>query len=368
MRDVYVIGLSLFPASRAVRHLRLEEMAWRTVRDALAAAHIARQDLDSLTIGACDELDGRPISSMLMSAPAGGYLTDEIKVTDSGLSALALAYSRFLAEETDVGLVVSWCKSSKTDVETVMRLRGDPFFTRPLGIGAMLGDAMFAQAMQDEFAIAADEVDRRVESAYARATANPRGVKHACVAASEVASTEYDALPVRSGHRAPTTDGAVALVLASSRFLRSHPECKALARIAGVAWNTDSYRIDAQRLRSLHAARTAWRTALERAGVRDADDLDVIELESQTGWHEAGFVRAFDVTREECVSPSGGAFAQNPLFCTGLVNAAEAVLQVAGRAGAVQRPNVRRAAAHGCHGLAQQGHVVAIFEAAGEQA
>jgi acetyl-CoA acetyltransferase len=90
-----------------------------------------------------------------------------------------------------------------------------------------------------------------------------------------------------------------------------------------------------------------------------------VELESQTGYHEAAYVRAFGIEREEALSPSGGAFAQNPIFCTGLINAAEAVLQVAGQAGAVQRPNVRRAAAHGCHGYAQQGNVVIVFERAG---
>lgn len=51
-----------------------------------------------------------------------------------------------------------------------------------------------------------------------------------------------------------------------------------------------------------------------------------------------------------------------PIFCTGLVNAMEAVLQVSGQAGAVQRAGIRRAAAHGCHGYAQQGNVFAIFE------
>ena len=49
-------------------------------------------------------------------------------------------------------------------------------------------------------------------------------------------------------------------------------------------------------------------------------------------------------------------------FCTGLVLAAEAVLQVAERAGTVQVTQARRAAAHGCHGFAQQGNVVAVFE------
>ena len=47
------------------------------------------------------------------------------------------------------------------------------------------------------------------------------------------------------------------------------------------------------------------------------------------------------------------------------MNAAEAVLQVAGRAGEVQRAGVKRAAAHGCHGYAQQGNVVMVFEGTG---
>ena len=145
--SVHVIGIALHPASACERNLRLEEMAYHTARSALDAAGVTRRQLDSLTIGACDELDARPISSMLMSAPSGGYNTDEIKVTDSGASALCLAFARFMAGESNLGLVMSWCKSSKTDVEAVMRLRGGPFFTRPLGINAAISDALFAQAV-----------------------------------------------------------------------------------------------------------------------------------------------------------------------------------------------------------------------------
>lgn len=359
--NVYVIGVGLHPASAAVRDLRLEEMAWRTVHDALEDAGVSRREVDSLTLGACDELDGRPISSMLMSAPAGGYLTDETKVTDSGATALGMAYARFVAGASDLGLVASWCKSSKTDVENVMCLRGDPFYTRPLGLGGIAADGMFAQAMQEAFGVDAPEVDQRVAAAYARAAQNPRGMHHAVPHAQELAGSAYDALPVRTAQRAPLTDGAVALVLASESFVRRR-RCKPLARIAGVAWHTDSYRLDAGRLRSLNAAHSSWKAALRQAGVRDAGELDVVEIESPTGWHEAAFVRAFGIDRAATLSPSGGSFAQNPLFCAGLVNAAEAVLQLAGRAGPVQRPRARRAAAHGCHGLAQQGHVVAVFE------
>lgn len=365
--SVYVLGVAMRPPARAERNLRLEEMAYHTSHAALADAGVGREQLDSLTIGACDELDGRPISSMLMTAPAGGYQTDEIKVTDSGASALCLAYARFVAGESHLGLVASWCKTSKTDVETVMRLRGDPFYTRPLGIGMAVGDALFAQAVTAEFGVSEAEVAQRVVDAYERAMLNPRGMCHPVPTLDSVSQSECDALPLRCAHRAPLTDGAISIVLASEQFVETHPGCNPLARITGVGWATDSYRLDRERLRSMKSARTAWNAALDLAGLSAADDLDVIELESQTGYHEAAYVRAFDIRNEASISPSGGPFAQNPLFCSGLINSAEAILQVAGRAGVVQRKGVKRAAAHSCHGFAQQGNVVMIFEAAGVQ-
>ena len=106
-------------------------------------------------------------------------------------------------------------------------------------------------------------------------------------------------------------------------------------------------------------------SAMRQAGWQGAADLDVIEIEAPTGYHEAAYARAFAIERQERLSPSGGCFAQNPVFCSGLVNAAEAVLQVAGRAGPVQVAGVRRAVAHGCHGFAQQGNVVMAFETVG---
>jgi acetyl-CoA acetyltransferase len=115
----------------------------------------------------------------------------------------------------------------------------------------------------------------------------------------------------------------------------------------------------------MHSARKAWEAALRQANLTSAADLDVVELDAQTGYHEAAFVRAFGIGDENLLSPSGGPFAQNPLFCTGLVNAAEAVLQVADAAGPVQRRGAKRAAAHGCHGYAQQGNVVIVVETAG---
>lgn len=342
-------------------------MVYHTARAALDNAAITRRQLDHVTLGACDELDGRSISSMLMAMPAGGYLVDEIKVTDSGASALCLEMARIRSEEFDIGMVSSWCKSSKTDVEAVMRLRGEPFYTRPFSINMAVSDALFAQSVADEFGVGSDEICQRVVENYQRGALNPRGIQHPVPALDAVAASAYDATPLRRLHRAPLTDGAVSMVVVSERWLRKHPGHKPLALLAGVGWATDSYRLDGERLRSMRSARTAFSNACKMAGLASVAAIDAIELESQTGYHEAAYVRALGLSAHTRISPSGGAYAQNPLFCTGLVCAAEAVLQVSGQAGAVQCGSVRRAIAHSAHGYAQQGNVFMVFEAVGDK-
>ena len=363
--NCYILGLAVHPPAVNLQGFRLEEMVYHTAHAALENAGVTRGQLDHITLGACDELDGRSISSMLMAMPAGGYLVDEIKVTDSGAMAMCLEMARLKSEEFEIGLVSSWCKSSKTDVETVMRLRGEPFYTRPFGINMAVSDALFAQAVAAEFDILPSEVSQRVVDNYERAHANPRSIQHPVPDQASIASSAMEATPLRSLHRAPLTDGAVSIVMVSERWLRKHPGHKPLARLAGVGWATDSYRLDRERLRSLRSARVAFKNACRMANIQSAEDIDLIELESQTGYHEAAYVRALGLSSRTHVSPSGGAFAQNPLFCTGLVCAAEAILQVAGRAGPIQKKDVRRSVAHSCHGFAQQGNIFMVFEPVG---
>src|SRR5690606_8737615 len=102
--DIGVIGWAMHPPADAIRDARLEEMAFRTARAALDDAGSERRQLDSVTLGACDELDGRSISSMLLAAPSGAYLKDEIRVTDSGMTALALSAMRVASGRFDLAL------------------------------------------------------------------------------------------------------------------------------------------------------------------------------------------------------------------------------------------------------------------------
>lgn len=360
--DTYVLGVFMHEAATHVADKRLEEMVFDTAHATLAAAQVSREELDHVTIAACDELDGRSISSMLLAAPSGAYLKDELKVTDSGLVGLCMEALRIESGRFQLGLLVSWNKSSTAPFEDVMRMRCDPFYTRPIGLNMTVADALFAQTVAERYGITDDEVGAAVHAAYRRAAGNPRGLAHIVPALGAIAGSDYVATPLRRAHQAPLSDGAVGMVLCSGAWLARHPGRTPLARLAGAAWSVDAYQLGGERLAGLAGFGKSFDRALAMSGLEDASALDVIELDTPTGYHELAYRRALPLAATSAVCPSGGAFAQNPYFCSGLVNAAEAALQVAGCAGPVQKPGAQWAGAHGCHGFAQQGNAVAIFE------
>jgi acetyl-CoA acetyltransferase len=360
--DVYVIGYASHPPAEKVLSKRLEEMAYDTSAQALRAAGVEQGTLDHITLATSDELDGRSISNMLMVAPAGGYLKDELRVTDSGMVGLHLAAMRIATGRYHLGLLASWNKTSKAPFEDVMRMRCEPFFTRPIGLNASIADALFAQAQCD--AGNATENDASTASAKLQRAAadNPRGLRRKPVGGEEIASSPYVATPLRDGHCAPVSDGAVSIVLASGDWLKRNPRVKALARIAGVGSSIDHYYLGKERLADLTSFKQAWDAALRQAGVKSAADFGAVEADCQTAYHALAYAGALGLAGSPAFCPSGSAFAQNPYFCAGLINLIEAIEQVRGNAGPAQQSQTNFAAAHGQHGFAQQGNVVAIVE------
>jgi len=360
--DVFILGFAVHPPADRIGDKRLEELVFDTSAEALRHARIERQEIDHITIAACDELDGRSISSMLLAAPAGGYLKDEVKVTDSGLIGLCLAAMRVGTERFNLGLVASWSKTSIAPFEDVMRMRCEPFFTRPIGLNASIADGLFAQALISK-GIASEERANAIATRLRNNGAkNHNGIQRKPLTVQEVEQSPYVGVPLRTAHQAPLTDGAVSIVLCSGKWLKAHPSATPLARIAGLGWAVDSYALNLDRLTALNSFRASWNAAVKQAALRNAGAFDALEFDSQTAFHALAYEHALDLNGAQSVSPSGSAFAQNPYFCMGLVNVVEAVRQVADLAGPLQIKKARHAAAHGQHGFAQQGNAVVMLE------
>ena len=359
-KDVYVVGLAVHPPAARIADKRLEEIVFDTTRAALDDAGVQREDLEQVTIAGSDELDGRSIASMLLAMPAGAYLKDEIKCTDSGLTGLCLGAMRMKSGFGDLGVVVSWNKNSTSDFDNVTASRAEPFYLRPIGMNDAIANGLFASALLHDMDIGEDEATASVVAYLANAARNPRAIAGALVSPQALRDAPYVAAPLRKGHQAPLTDGAAALVLATEAWLARHPGVTAYARVAGLGWSIDSYALGGARLSALTSFRNSIDAALRQAGAA-LSAIDVVELDAQTGFHAAAYAGALKGLGCEPIAASGGPFAQNPVFCSGLVHAAEAVLQVSGRAGPIQLPGARFALAHGCHGYAQQANVAVLF-------
>lgn len=359
--EVFVLGAAVHPPADAIGDKRLEEMVFDTARAALDDAGVRRAEIDHVTIAASDEIDGRAISSMLLAMPAGAHLRDETKCTDSGLTGLCLGAMRVASGVFELGLVVSWNKTSETPIENVMRMRAEPFYTRSVGLNMAITDGLFAGAVADRYGFTPSDADRQTCRSYAQALRNPRGIRRPTPTPVAVESSPYVATPLREIHRAPLTDGVVAMVIASGHWLSRSGGRRARAKIAGLGWRSERYDLGTERLSGLAAFEGSIQDALRASGDLSTDDLDVVELDAQTAYHHLAFEQKLGKTRA-VLSPSGGMFAQNPYFCAGMINAAEALRQVSGTADGVQVAGARRALAHGCHGYAQQGHVAVVLE------
>ena len=172
--------------------------------------------------------------------------------------------------------------------------------------------------------------------------------------------------------------GIVALMLASEDFIRERG-LDPVAWISGMGWATETAFLGDRDLAKAPALESAAKQAYGEAGVADAATafdlaevtdvtpyqaliaLDALGLASRAQWRDK--LPEFGPDGRLPVNLSGGVASLNPVFCTGLIRIAEVANQLRGRAGAHQKPGVKRGLAHAASGPAMQYQTVIILDA-----
>jgi acetyl-CoA acetyltransferase len=327
----------------------LETLIFRSARGALEDAGLSRDDLDGVVLAASDQTDGRAISSMLTSGPAGAYLNDEINAASSPGHALALGYMQILSGTHRRVLVSSWGKGSETaaTVQAAERLSAEPFFERDGGISSLAASAFQA------------ERHRRGDPERHRAAAEVAARNHGDRSADEVAASDVAALPLRTLELPPETDGAYSVVLAAGDDG---------VILSGIGWCSDGARIAERDLVGLpHLARAAA-DAYRRAGLGGAGSIGSLHLHDYTpdaeilayvplGLCEEGteLELACHGAGERAINPGGGSVRGEAPFGGPLRKLLEAVR-------AVRSASADRALAPMTTGFAGQFQTVAIVE------
>jgi acetyl-CoA C-acetyltransferase len=359
-------------------NLAYYEYAFQAARSALEDAGLKSGDIDTVLASGWDVLDGRTISDMHIVPAAGGYLKDSAKVADDGILAFSYGYMRVASGAFDTALVVGH-GHAESPVELVSNVAMDPFFYRPMGVGATATLALQCCDYGARYGVSEEQAAAVVVKNRSHGANNPYAHLRSPVTRDQVLASKVIASPLRELDCRPQSVGAVAVVLASEDRVRRI--ASRWATVEGIGWATDSYYIGASELSRLAPLSSAAQRAYRMAGITEPfAQLDVAEVHDLTSYHELMAYEALGWTEEGAasrlvdegttgmegslpVNPSGGALSTNLGGGTGLARVAEAALQVMGNAEGHQ-VDARTALAHGASALAgsvAQSHGVVVL-------
>ena len=317
-----------------------------------------------MSISVSDDIfDARTISDNAMTDVLGAHFGCEEKVAQEGIQAIYYGLAAIQSGHQDVVLIVGHCKESQcASRNMVTHVAFDPFFTRPVGLDFQAAAGLQAQAFMDRTGLTEKQLAEVVVRARENARRNDRLPGVEAVTAEQVMASPLLADPLRELHAYPVSDGAVSLLLAAEERVNEFTDTPVW--ITGVGNCMDSFFLGDRDLSTSFALQQAAKRAYRRAGIEDPRNaFDVVEVSDlyayqQPMWLEGLGIGAGGRRPRPAVNPSGGTLAGNPMILGGLVRAAEASLQLMGKANGHQIEDAATALAHGVMGPAGQFHSV----------
>jgi acetyl-CoA C-acetyltransferase len=384
-RRVAIVGVGLTKCSSHRRDVTYPELVHEAVSAALADANLKATDIDAVVYGSMDPFDG-------VFAPerwnvdacvgAGAHNKPFIKLTTGGTTGGSVAlggYYHVTSELFDVVLVVASQRVGETlEAQLVLNTCIDPIYERWMGGGAIMVGANQAASHFHYYGTTEEDLAMVAAKNYACALNNPYAHLQRHLTVEDALKMRMISWPLRLSDCCPSSDGACAIIFASEKRARKITKTPAWVRGAGQI--TDNYYIgDRPWFQDWEALSILGQHVYKQAKIGNPfEELDVAELYNAftiqeiieceaLGFCERG--KGTELLRKGVtsmegklpVNPSGGTLCTNPIGATGLIRIAEATLQVMGKAGKHQVPNVKTALAH-VWGAAIGFHVLMILD------
>jgi len=346
-----------------------QELIHEAVQAALQDAQLTIKDIDGIVIGNMDHFEGINYTDCWSVDGSGAYMKPIIKLTTGGTTGSTLGiggYHLVASGLFEKLLVIGWEKNSESDTTGAITTAFDAIWDRLVFAGAISGLAAEAQAYMAKYGATDKDAARVSVRDRKHACNNPHAQLRKEVTVEEVLASPMLADPIHLLDVCPRTDGACAVIMANEDV--AEKICPTPDWIWATAnRHTYTYLADANwgELDSMaEAAKELW----TKTGIKEPrKELDVIELYQPYSfagiiWIEdmgiAGrgkgaeciWSGATDMGGEIPINPSGGVISCNPIGATGLIRCAEIALQVMGKAGQRQVPDVKLALSTGFGG------------------
>jgi acetyl-CoA C-acetyltransferase len=338
---------------------------------ALVDAGLEHKDIDAVVLGkAPDQLEGVMQPEQFLAGAVGAHLKHLIRVHTAGSvgASTALTAATHVASGLfDRVLTVAFEKQSEGNA--MWALSPNMPFTPPLVAGAGGFFAPYCRAYMTKTDCPPHIGPLVAVNARDNATRNEYAHLREPITLDDVMQSPVLWDPIRYLETCPSSDGAVALVLAGEEQARKGPRKPAWIK-SGYSY-AEAMWVPGRDQVSPRAGRICAKAVYDKAGIRDPwKDIQTAEIYVPFAWFEPmwlenlGFCAEGEgwkiVDRGEQklgahlpINPSGGVLATNPIGASGMLRLGEAALQVMGRAGEHQVGGVRNALGHAYGGGAQ---------------
>lgn len=329
----------------------VEGMAAQAVAEALAEAHLKIADIDLLLVGnmLLGRLEGRSQVGRLVGEALGfgGEAVAVEAACASGGVAVRQAMMAIKAGEAGRVLVVGVEKMTDVDMATITRTLMAAGGEDEQMTGATFAAlyALMQQAYQEKYQVREADIDEMAVLAHKHGAENILAQFRRRVTVEEVKQSPLVAEPIRQLHCAPISDGAAAIILASSDLGLEARNRKGI-QIIGSGQGGETLSLAKRKtITEIGATQRAMKRALIQAEV-DVKEIDVIEVHdcfSVAGLialEDLGFCgkgEAVQMIKSEddwWINPSGGLKAcGHPVGATGVKQVVEITRQLQGRCG-----------------------------------
>lgn len=367
MRNVAIVGVGQTNFVKTRTDVTYPELVHEGAVLALDDAGLTMDDIDAVVFPlAPDALIGVGNGERWCVEAVGATGKPFMRVNTggaTGLTAVQVAYMHVASGMFEAVLVAGADRVSESNsAQSVLNKMWDVAYERlyPLNTITMLG--LSAQRYMVKYGATERDFARVTVKNRQHASRNPKAHLRTLITEDEVLATRMISWPLKLGDLCPSSTGAAAVVVVSEEVAR---RCgRPAAWVRGVGQNTETFwmgnRVGPAAVGD-HADADGLRTAIARsyrqAGIDNPrSQIDVAEIYAPFSAVELHAIEAANFCEKgesfkqmaegeyalgssgPVVNPSGGTLCTNPIAVTGVVRAAEIVLQVTGRADEHQVP------------------------------
>jgi len=381
MKRVAVVGVGQTKFVSQRKDAIHPEVAHEAALAAIEDAGIPIEEVEALTVGTMDPFDGIDCCDRWFSGAAGGFNKPVIRLNTAGATGMSTgiaAYEQVASGLFDIVMAVGEQRVGEChDAQSLLNTCMCPYHERALGAGAVLLGTFPATRHMHKFGSTNEQRALSAVKAHQNAMNNPHAHLQFEVTVDQVLNSPIVEWPLRLMECCPRSDGAVGVIFASEDVAKKITDRPAW--VNGVSSIADGpFFGDRPDVSYRAALAIAGRRLFDKCGIKNPlKEIDVAELYIPFTTMEIiqaealGFCEEGQGGRlleegitwmggEMPICPSGGVLCTNPIGATALIRAAEAAIQVMGKGGKRQVPNVETALASGLGGMVQF-HTLMLF-------